>query len=127
MNAAALAYMGDAVYEQAVRRRILDQGVRRADRLQKIAAGNYVNAAAQARIIRNIFDELCQDDQARVKRWRNYKPRSKPKNTETTVYQWATAFEALVGYFYLSGDETRLGWLLEKSFEILEADPDEDR
>ena len=29
MNAAALAYMGDAVYEQAVRRRILEQGIRK--------------------------------------------------------------------------------------------------
>ena len=120
MNAAALAYMGDAVYEQAVRQRILEGGARRVDRMQKIAAGNYVNASAQADVILKIMDELEEDELARVKRWRNYKPRSKPKSADISTYQWSTAFEALVGFLYLSGNQERLDWLLDRSFGIIE-------
>ena len=120
MNAAALAYMGDAVYEQAVRQRIIIQGARRVDRMQRIAAGSYVNAASQAQVIREIFDELSEDEKSRVKRWRNYKPHSKPKSADMSTYQWSTAFEALVGFLYLGGEEERLCWLLDRAFEVLE-------
>ena len=58
MNAAALAYMGDAVYEQAVRERILEMGIRRADRLQRTAARWYVSATAQAQVCEEIFGDL---------------------------------------------------------------------
>ena len=37
LNTAALAYIGDAVYELAVRERILSSGTVRADRLHKTA------------------------------------------------------------------------------------------
>ena len=38
------------------------------------------------------------------------------------TYKWATAFEALIGYLYLAGEEQRLDQLLQKSFEIIEAE-----
>ena len=120
MNAAALAYMGDAVYEQAVRQRIIIQGARRVDRMQRLAAGNYVSAKVQSEIIQNLMDEMGEEERQRIKRWRNYKPKSKPKNTDTITYQWATAFEALVGYLYLNEDEERLHWLIERSFGMID-------
>lgn len=122
MNAAALAYMGDAIYESRVRRRIIDSGARRVDRMQRLAAGSYVSARIQAHIMLEILDRLTEEERVRVKRWRNYKPRSKPRNTDTGTYQWATAFEALVGYLYLAGDEDRLQWLLDESFGIIDGE-----
>ena len=120
MNTAALAYMGDAVYEEYVRRHLLDGGARRVDRMQRLAAGNYVSAKVQSEIIQKLMDEMGEEERQRIKRWRNYKPKSKPKNTDTITYQWATAFEALVGYLYLNEDEERLHWLIERSFEMID-------
>ena len=70
--------------------------------------------------LKKLMDEMGEEDRQRIKRWRNYKPKSKPKNTDTITYQWATAFEALVGYLYLNEDEERLGWLMERSFEMID-------
>lgn len=119
LNPAALAYIGDAVYELAVRERILEQGISRADKMHKRATG-YVCAYAQAAVIRTVFNELTEREQALVKRCRNYKYHSKAKNADPMTYKWATAFESLVGYLYLSGDEQRQAWLHERAFEIVE-------
>lgn len=120
MNAAALAYMGDAVYEQAVRERILEMGIRRADRLQRTAARWYVSATAQAQVCEEIFGDLDEKEQAMVKRWRNYRPRSLPKNTDPMTYKWATAFEAYIGYLYLGGEKEKLDEVLRRAFGTIE-------
>lgn len=112
--------MGDAVYEQAVRERLLRSGGVRVDRLQKAAAKKYVSAAAQAGIMQKLFDELDEKDRARVKRWTNYKPRSMPKNADLKSYRWATAFEAYLGYLHLLGDKKRLEEVLARAFAIAE-------
>ena len=98
---------------------LLTRGIRQADRLHR-AATAYVSAAAQARIIRSIFDSLPEEDQSQVKRWRNHKYHSKAKNADPMTYKWATAFEALIGYLHLTGDAQRLEELLEKAAAIIE-------
>ena len=57
INTTALAYMGDAVYELAVREEMMKQGYYNVNRLHHIAT-LYVRASAQAKIIKTIFDEL---------------------------------------------------------------------
>ena len=120
LNTATLAYMGDAVYEQAVRQRLIEKGGVRVDRLQKTAAKRYVSASAQAKIMQVMFEELEEKDRTKVGRWKNYKPRSMPKNADLKSYRWATAFEAYLGYLYLMGDGSRLEWALRRAFEIAE-------
>ena len=120
MNTATLAYMGDGVWEQAVRRRLIQAGAVRVDRLQKTAAARYVSAAAQAGIVLALYDELDEREQSRINRWKNYKPRSLPKNGDPKEYRWATAFEAFLGYLYLAEDGDRLRWVLKRAFEIAE-------
>ncbi len=118
MNTEALAYMGDAVYEQAVREKLLHEGTRRVDNLHRKAV-SYVNAEAQSKAIKEIFDELAEEEQALVKRARNHKFHSKAKHADAVTYKWATAFEALVGYYYLAGEEEKLRTLLERAFSII--------
>ncbi len=120
LNADALAYMGDAVYEKMVREQLLKRGLARPDRLHRAATG-YVSAPAQAKIIMTIFDELTEDEQAMVRRWRNHKYHSKAKNADPMTYKWATAFEALVGHLYLADDAQRLDWLFQRAMETLDA------
>ncbi len=119
MTTDALAFLGDAVYETAIRERLLRKGIARADRLHRETV-RYVSADAQARIIRIIFPRLTESEQTRLKRWRNHKYHSKAKNADPMTYKWATAFEALVGYLYLAGDSQRLDWLLQEAAVIIE-------
>lgn len=117
VNTTALAYMGDAVYEQAVREHILNRGSYHVKNLHNTAV-RYVKAQSQAHVIRDMFDELTEEEQSLVKRARNRKYATKAKNADPVTYKWATAFEAYIGYLYLAGDEKRLAWALERALNI---------
>ncbi|MBQ2846453.1 MAG: Mini-ribonuclease 3 [Firmicutes bacterium] len=119
LNTTALAYMGDAVYEQFIRERILTKGGTDVNKLHRIST-MYVSAPAQAKIIKSLFDDLTEEEQKLVKRARNRKYHTKAKNADPVTYKWATALEALIGYLYLSGDKQRLAEICEKAVEIIE-------
>ncbi|MBQ9015715.1 MAG: Mini-ribonuclease 3 [Firmicutes bacterium] len=119
LNTDVLAYMGDAVYEMMVRQELLRRGISRSDRLHRMATG-YVNAAAQAQIIRTLQPELTQREQDLVRRWRNHKYHSKAKHADPMTYKWATAFEAWIGYLHLSGDLQRLEWAFDQAVRIVD-------
>lgn len=120
MNTTVLAYLGDAVYEVYVRKHVIDTGQVHANRLHTSAV-RYVKAAAQARIIREVFDELPEAQQALVKRARNKKSATKAKNADPIDYKWATAFEALVGYLYLEERTEELDALFIRAKDIIES------
>ena len=106
-NTTILAYLGDAVYELQVRQHVLDQGICKAEHLHR-AAVRYVRAEAQAQALKILLPDLSEEEVALVKRARNKKITSKPKNADPIAYKWATALEALIGYLYLSEQKERL-------------------
>lgn len=118
LNTEAMAYMGDAVYEQAVREMLLQQGYARVDTLHRHAIG-YVRADAQAKAIREIFPELSEKEQTLVKRARNHRFHSKAKHADTLTYKWATAFEAIIGFYYLAEEDEKLKWFIERAFAVI--------
>ena len=118
-NSIALAFMGDAVYERFIRERILRSGKTGADKMHR-AAVRYVKAAAQELSLREMLDVLTEDEQTVVHRARNHKITSKPKNADPLTYKMATAFEALLGYLYLSGQSERLAELMERAAQTVE-------
>lgn len=118
INTTALAYLGDAVYEVAVRKFIMETGQHNADRLHQIAV-RFVRAEGQAFAIRTLMPELTEEEQALVKRARNRKITSKPKNAAPVTYKWATAFEAFAGYLYLMEDKARLDWFIDRAITII--------
>lgn len=120
-NGLALAYIGDAVYEVYVRHHLLQQGGTKAHQLHKRATG-YVSAKAQARVL-NVWlktEAFSEKELDMIKRGRNAKSGTSPKNTEIQTYRLSTAFESLLGYLYLDGQEERLTDLIQKAFEVLE-------
>lgn len=119
LNTTALAYMGDAVYEQYIREHILSKGSADVNKLHRIST-MYVSAPAQAKIIKSLFDDLSEEEQKLVKRARNRRYHTKAKNADPVTYKWATALEALIGYLYLSGDMQRLTEICERAVEIVE-------
>ncbi|QUP87257.1 ribonuclease III [Exiguobacterium sp. PFWT01] len=123
MNALALAYMGDVVYEMAVRRRLLEKGLTRPNDLHR-GAVRYVNARAQASVVTFWLetDALTEEEQAVVRRGKNAKSGSVPKRVDVHTYRYSTAFEALIGYIYLTERRDRLEELIKQAFERLEAE-----
>ena len=118
-NSIALAFLGDAVYERFIRERILRHGSVGADRMHREAV-RYVKAAAPEQSLRALADVLTETEADVVRRARNHKITSKPKNADPVTYKMATAFEALLGYLYLDGQEERLQTVMERAARVIE-------
>lgn len=121
MNTTVLAYLGDAVYETFIRERVIQTGQIHADRLHKSGV-RYVCASGQAKAIKTLSALLSEEEAALVRRAKNHKSATKPKNVDYLTYKWATAFEALVGYLFLSEQNERLTAIMTKAADIIESE-----
>lgn len=101
-----LAYIGDAVYELLIRTYIMDMDLS-VNQLHKKAT-KYVKANAQSEIIHYLEEYLTEDERILVKRGRNAKTNTSPKNTKMIDYKFATGLEALFGYLYLTEQYSRI-------------------
>jgi ribonuclease-3 family protein len=121
LNSLALAYMGDSVIEINVRKRLLSLGHIRPNQLHRTAT-TYVSAKAQAAYLHHVLkqDWLSEEEAGVVRRGRNAKSGTVPKNTSVSTYKYSTALEALFGYHYLQGNEQRVEELLQKLYEFVE-------
>ncbi|OZU87227.1 ribonuclease III [Virgibacillus indicus] len=121
MKSLALAYVGDAVYELHVREYLLHTGQVKPNQLHQKAI-SFVAGKAQASIILHFLDAklLTEEEERVVARGRNAKSGSIPKNTSVQTYRYSTAFEALIGYHYLLGNQERLTELLEAAVQFIE-------
>ena len=107
-----LAYVGDAVYEVFIRTFLISEGNVPVHVLHKRSI-NYVKAKAQSDIVHRIMADLTPEEHDVVRRGRNAKSGTIPKNADVTEYKYATGFEALVGYLYLKKDYDRLIMILK--------------
>lgn len=114
-----LAYVGDSVFELYVRSRLIAQGRTKVGDLHR-AAVRYVRASAQAETLKEIAPHLSGIEQDVVRRGRNAKGHAAPKNASPGDYAAATAFEALLGFLYLSRQSERLEQLLQAAARHLE-------
>lgn len=117
INVITLAYLGDAVYEVYVRNYLIKKGIAKVEELQKEAI-NLVSAKSQSRILDYLIDNniLNEEEIDIVKRGRNYKRDSHPKNTDIVTYKMATGFESLIGYLYLENYIDRLNEIIDIIF-----------
>jgi len=108
-----LAYIGDAVYELLVRSHLIEKHDMNVNDLHKNAI-RFVKAEAQAVAFRYIENDLTEEELRFVKRGRNAKSVTVPKNAKLADYKYATGLEALFGYLYMSNQSTRIEELFEK-------------
>ncbi len=113
-----LAYLGDSVYEVYIRTLLVCEGNAPVNKLHKRSI-SYVKAKAQSDIIHGIMEYLLPDEQDIVRRGRNAKSGTIPKNADVTEYKYATGFETLLGYLYLRKDYDRLKDILKLSVSQL--------
>ena len=122
INVLALAYLGDAIYEERVREYLIRSGISLVDDLQKETI-RYVSARNQAKIISYLINTKYLTDREIyiVKRGRNYKKNRHPRHTDIITYKLSTGFETLVGYLYLNNEKKRveeiIAYILGGSYE----------
>ena len=123
---AALAWLGDAVYEIEVRLACADYDAVHTDALHNSAVP-FVCAKGQSIAIRALFDTLREDEKAVVLHARNKKPSSLPRHADPVDYRWATGFEALFGYWKLNGEEDRIRGFAAEAMRVIRERMDEVR
>lgn len=115
MNPLVWAYIGDNVYELFVRNYLINESNAKVHELH-VHAIKYVKAAAQSKILQLIEPMLTEEESNIVRRTRNTQNHHIPKNADPADYMYATAFEGLVGFLFLTKQTKRL----KELFEIIE-------
>ena len=105
------AYVGDSVYEMFIRTYLINNSNAKPHKLH-IESIKYVKAKAQAEILMKITENLTDSEKDIVRRGRNAENHHLPKNADPADYMYSTAFEALIGYLYLTKQDERLKEIL---------------
>ncbi len=113
-----LAYLGDSVFETAVRYALLERGEMSLKEYNKIAV-KIVSAPAQYKAFKAIETEFTEEERETVRRGRNAKGGNVPKSASVEEYRTATGFEALMGKLYLEKEYDRISYLVNKAIESL--------
>ncbi|MEG0074942.1 MAG: ribonuclease III domain-containing protein [Eubacterium sp.] len=118
LNPLTLAYIGDGVFSEFIRKYLVAKGLSNVNHLTKESI-KYVKADAQSKIILGLMDTLTDEEQTLVKRGRNTHSHP-PKNAKTSDYRYATGFETLLGFLNLTGQNERLEALIIKGILLIE-------
>jgi ribonuclease III family protein len=110
VSPAALAYVGDAIYELYIRTRYLIPPKRLQVYHEQVVA--QVRAESQAQHLQSLQPHLTNAELEILKRGRNAASKG-PKRLNPEIYQQATSLETLLGYLYLA-DPQRLMDLLAR-------------
>lgn len=114
INIQLLALLGDAIYSLYVREELLKHNVLNMASFQSKMT-KYVSAKGQVEELNKLIEKniLTEEELEVVKRGRNNKKESHPKNTNIITYKLSTGFEALLGSLYIDNIE-RLKEILSK-------------
>ena len=105
------AYIGDSIYEIFIRTHLVNNSNAKPHRLH-IETIKFVKAKAQADTLAKIKESLTEKEKEIVRRGRNAENHHVAKNASVAEYSQATAFEALIGYLYLTKQDDRLQEIL---------------
>ena len=113
INVLVLAYIGDSIYEEYIRKYLVSLGISNVNDLQKESI-KFVSANGQAKFLKEMLDTnyLTEEEINIVKRARNYKTTSHPKSCDIVTYKHATGLEALIGYLELENNRERVNEIM---------------
>lgn len=110
LNPLQLAYIGDTVWELIIRHRLIQK--RFNVRHMHTLCVHFVNAASQAAFLSRLAPKLTDPEHEMIQRGRNaHAHHPSPRHQQPEDYAASTAFEALIGFLYLSGQTERLSLL----------------
>lgn len=102
-----LAFIGDCVFDLLIRTVIVERANQAPNQLHQ-KKSKIVKASAQAALAETLLEELSEEEQAVYKRGRNAKSGTSAKNASIADYRKATGLEALIGFWFLTGQEERM-------------------
>ena len=114
INILVLAYLGVTIYENYVRRYLINKGIGNVNDLQSESI-KYVSAKNQAAYLLELIESnfFTEEEIDVIKRARNYKNNSHPKNCDVVTYKYATGLEALIGYLDFVGNVGRIDEIMK--------------
>ena len=119
VNPLVLAWVGDAVCHEYVRRYLVGRSTAKVHALERKST-SYVSAKAQSDAFLCLTDFFTEEEKATARRAENAHAGHCPKNATVEEYRRATALEAVVGSLRLQGDEERLEALLCRMIGVCE-------
>ena len=117
INSLVLAYLGDTIYEDYVREYLIKKGIANVNDLQTESI-KYSSAKAQCEIVKKLINNglFTEKELEIIKRARNHKSTSHPRNCDIVTYKYATGFEALIGYLKLENNINRIEEIMKEIF-----------
>ncbi len=110
----ALAFLGDAIHTAYVRKEVLSGQLNKPSNYHNLAK-KFCNAKKQKETLDNLLEKLSEEEKEIVRKARNSKSKHTAKNFDEETYKKATAFEALVGWLFLTKQNARLKEILALS------------
>ena len=117
LSGAALAYLGDAYLELLTRRFLISLRLTGSGKLNHLAL-RFVKATEQSAAVERILPLLTEEEEYIYKRGRNANGISIPKSASALEYRRATGFEALFGFFDITGKADRADELFAAAFSV---------
>jgi len=108
----SFAYIGDAVWELELRKAVAQKKERHVKLVTDVK--KYVNAKFQSGLYIEISENLSEYELSFARRARNCAIKNYPKSCTPIEYRNATAFEALMGYYHLTGQNGKIEELIKK-------------
>ena len=117
VSSTSLSFVGDAYYTLMVRNYYVSKGYGTGKKLQEMC-NKYNSAKGQMKTFNrlNNINFFNEEELNSFKRGRNAISHI-PKNGDLLSYQVASGIEAIVGYLYLSNNQTRLDELFNEIFK----------
>lgn len=114
-----LAYVGDTIYESYIRTYIITKVKGSVNQYHKLSV-KYVKASAQAHIVKGLREFFTEEETGIIKRGRNQKSGTVPKNANVGDYRLATGFEALIGHLFILDKIDRIEEIVTAGIKYLE-------
>ena len=99
-DAVMLAYIGDAVYSMYIRQRVVEMSISKVQVLHTLVT-EFICAKSQSKVLEQLESILTEDEHTIARRARN-----------------STAFEAVLGFLYETGQQDRLNELMKEAYSI---------
>lgn len=106
------AHIGDAVYELFIRENIVFK-TKNLNSMHKNTV-SFVNADFQAKMAEIVFESFLNNEEKEIFRRARNLPLTINKKNEPEIHRYATAFETIIGYFYINNKQK-----LDKIFSII--------
>lgn len=119
MSPLVLAYLGDVVYEWHIRAYVIQKKRGNVHALHKRSV-DYVKASGQAWAVHEMEGFFSEEEKNIIRRGRNQKPLTVPKNAKLSDYRYATGLEALLGFLAMREKTDRIEAIMAEVIKVVE-------